>query len=768
MSSNKVIILPSGEKATISDLVAVAPILESQLQWLITTPIYNGSNTTSVKSISARFRVVITALRYVISHLEHHDLIEYGLDGFVCHEYALLKRVVASEIRKDLYQELTFALKVYTGKEITCAMLQPESYLALAQGETDISDLYQFSPLLVNDLRQVVASDRYQGNKGHDVRSVSARFRAVLTACRYVIGNIAAANSLKNGLSGFKENDFRLLISTYISDIRSDLFKELLIAMEVFWGAPVLRHQYQKNLLPFYFKEHDVWRYIDCSDLAECLPNVFAEMEVLHESEISLLAQKNYNMETLHSNFSKIKRLLLNYIYPQFPQQLKQDGIKSLGLENNKIQKQLFQTIQAQVQDKTISLRTGTGYFTVIRWLMELMRQQPTDAYRISMQRHQRHAKRSKLEKTYTDDELIELVFHLEKAITMATESKAQVALLFAKIQIKTCWNKTPLCGIELTDINEIELPTAKTTMLIMVQKARKNYDIDTYNLDGRTVNSVMRDLQAVKTLTETYRQQESKFSHLLFIYHEYGEICPIIPGNIVAYINSLLEAQGCQVRYNTQRMRTTGANDIYRQVAKDLRKYKEAMRHSFSTFFKHYQQIEEAGTQKTLSDAVSTMQAYFTGREISTDIVILDSDEPTCQQTPSGLCASQGGDNEAIQYHKEHRLLHKENGREASWCSDYLACIWCKYFRTVADPEHVWQLLSYRDYVLEDMAASITNLDQNDQQAEYIEILRNRVEQILEQLRLRDPKAVEHGLSLQNQHGLHPYWSFAVTSVSI
>jgi len=65
-------------------------------------------------------------------------------------------------------------------------------------------------------------------------------------------------------------------------------------------------------------------------------------------------------------------------------------------------------------------------------------------------------------------------------------------------------------------------------------------------------------------------------------------------------------------------------------------------------------------------------------------------------------------------------------------------------------------------------MAASITNLDQNDQQAEYIEILRNRVEQILEQLRLRDPKAVEHGLSLQNQHGLHPYWSFAVTSVSI
>ena len=184
-------------------------------------------------------------------------------------------------------------------------------------------------------------------------------------------------------------------------------------------------------------------------------------------------------METLHSRFIAAKRLIMNYINPQFSQQLKQDGIKSLGLQNNKIQKQLFQTIQAQVQDNTISIRTGTGYFSIIRWLMALMRQQPTDAYRISMQRYQRHAKRAKLEKTYTDDELIELIFHLEKAITMATESKAKVALLFAKIQIKTCWNKNPLCGIELTDINEIELPTAKTTMLIMVQKARKNYDID-------------------------------------------------------------------------------------------------------------------------------------------------------------------------------------------------------------------------------------------------------------------------------------------------
>ena len=76
MNSKVSIILPSGEKATITDVIAVAPILESQLQRLVETPNYNGTNTTSMKSISARFRVVITALRYVIKHLEHHDVIQ--------------------------------------------------------------------------------------------------------------------------------------------------------------------------------------------------------------------------------------------------------------------------------------------------------------------------------------------------------------------------------------------------------------------------------------------------------------------------------------------------------------------------------------------------------------------------------------------------------------------------------------------------------------------------------------------------------------------
>lgn len=198
------------------------------------------------------------------------------------------------------------------------------------------------------------------------------------------------------------------------------------------------------------------------------------------------------------------------------------------------------------------------------------------------------------------------------------------------------------------------------------------------------------------------------------------------------------------------------------------MRKYKQRLRHSYSTFIKHYKQVEEANTQVTLGDAVTTMQDYFTGREISSEIIIIEQDNADLQQTPTGLCASKGNDLEALQYHKEHRLLHSKNGQEPTWCSDYLACIWCKYFRTVADPEHVWQLLSYRDYVLADMRASVTNLENNEQQIEAIDALQLRVEQILVQLKARDARAVVQGESLLKTKGMHPFWSFAISSVSV
>ena len=46
--------------------------------------------------------------------------------------------------------------------------------LELPVGNTNITDLFEFSPALVEDLKQILASERYQGEKGHNLRSMSA------------------------------------------------------------------------------------------------------------------------------------------------------------------------------------------------------------------------------------------------------------------------------------------------------------------------------------------------------------------------------------------------------------------------------------------------------------------------------------------------------------------------------------------------------------------------------------------------------------------
>ena len=389
--------------------------------------------------------------------------------------------------------------------------------LELPVGNTNITDLFDFSPALVDDLKLILASERYQGDKGHNLRSMSARFRAVLTACRFIIANDSNANVLKQGLSGFVKKHYALLKSICRSEIRKELRNELLFAIGIYTGRPLLKHHYQSDLWAFHFKEQDAWRHIDSADLKAAIPKIHAEMTSLLSSETELLPQKSYSMETLHTRFSKAKRLLLERLAPQFKDELEEYGLQALSVDNNRIQKSLFQAIQSDVQQKSISLRTGTGYFEVIRWLMEVTGQEVVDAYRISMQRYQTHAKRESLEKTYSDEELTELVFHVEKAIEQAKESKPLIALYFAKIQLKTCWNTAPMCAIELSDIKEIELPTSKKTMVIMLQKARKGYDIDTFQLDGRTVNSVMQDLLQVKMLTEQYREALAQ-------HHRYGK----------------------------------------------------------------------------------------------------------------------------------------------------------------------------------------------------------------------------------------------------
>ena len=633
----------------------------------------------------------------------------------------------------------------------------------------DVTDLHHVSPICVGQLTALAKMPKYVGDKEHDLKSITQRFIACVLSLKLVFSK-QNDKGIRHatGLDAFKNNGYSLLLFSK-ETVSNFQFSELLLLLGDHYQQPIHKHEYQPRLLPFYFEKINKFRTIDFSQLAGLSNNLFEQVKAFHQTELSLLPEKNYSMETLHTRFNKLNLLLVKYLFPVFDKEVEQLGLACLSTDNNRIQKSIFQQIQSAVQAKQMSLRTGTSYFEVIRWVMETTGQQVVEAFRLSFKRYQRHAKRTRIEDLYTDGELRELVFYVEKGIKSAQTSKRKLALYFARIQLKTCWNTAPLADIELSDITEIALPTAKKSISVLVQKPRKGYDIDCYNLDGRTVNSVMRDIQAVKDdITLPIREVNGSLANqYLFIYSENTEVYRVDPINVISHLNSILKGLGCRVTYNSMRIRKNGANHIYRKVAKDMRAYESHMRHDFDTFIKHYQRIDEIETQQTLHEAVDVMQRYFTGREINPEIKVLMIDDSSLQKTPTGECASAGNDDEAAQYQKEHRVLQKNNDTKSVWCSDYLACIWCKHFRTVADPEHVWQLLSYRDYVLADMSASVSDIENNEFQTEAIQALHDRVGAILAQVTLKNKEAVIKGQQLLKENGMHPFWAFAITSTN-
>lgn len=196
------------------------------------------------------------------------------------------------------------------------------------------------------------------------------------------------------------------------------------------------------------------------------------------------------------------------------------------------------------------------------------------------------------------------------------------------------------------------------------------------------------------------------------------------------------------------------------------MRDYEAAAKHDFGTFESHYYRVDENQARYTLGKAVDVMGRYFTGKDIGSEIMIVTDPKAMFQKTPTGECASAGDDAEAARYGVEHKRLLAERKTGVRFCADFLSCVWCKFFRLVADPEHVWKLLSYREYVLRSMESSVLDADATADQQTNIDVLKGRVSDMLTRLDAISPGVTNAGESLLAERGIHPDWTFAVVGV--
>ena len=629
----------------------------------------------------------------------------------------------------------------------------------------DVTELHETSEVAVMQIKALVGNTYYSGEYGHSSGGIKGRLScAIRTILRFVKKDEYFKKLfMEVGLDALAANDYRPLkyIFQYFKQYEATSVANL---YEHYSGVEVSQRILFQDILCFENEGSGKVKTLDISYISEICSKLREDIVRIHEEETELIGQKNYGAETLHARFSKLVKVFSSYC--------NRDAIKGIGLSllsanDGNIQIDILSRIQSDVLTKSVSRRTAEGYISAIRWLCGITGQKFINAYRVTSNRHAVHASRMKSCDTYTLDEVRELAFHIEKGILKNDwPLQDKLAMYFARIQIKTCWNTSSIAKIECSDIQQVDIPTSNRPITMLVQKPRKSYQTDHFNFDYKSSRSAIHDLLTVRdTLTISTRSKYAGYdnSRFLFIYEELGQLKTINYNGIVARIATILMGLGCSIKYNSVKLRKTGSNEVYRQLSKDFRRYKDAFKHTYPTFIKNYQRVNEASSKATLSDAAKIMEQYFSGKELSNEIKIVTEYEYGTQLTPVGGCNAERGSKEAQVYAKQNRIL---GSNEIDRCGDFMACIWCKHYRVVADADHVWQLLSFKDYVLGDMQGTIAHFSDASLQKQAQCALSERVDEIISRLKITNSNQVSLGRTLFKNNGLHPIWNFAISDI--
>lgn len=491
------------------------------------------------------------------------------------------------------------------------------------------------------------------------------------------------------------------------------------------------------------------------------------------------IEQKNIVMTSVYHNYQQIKSLF-NKFSNTFTQVhldiLVQYGIKGFSVNNGLVQKHLLAELQSSVNNNSFNRKTARTYRSSFIWLMHEFGIPFYDIYPIKLAKTVKHNQQLNIDGFYTEGQCRELAFHIEKLLGNDNTSLYHKILLhFGKIILKTAWNITPLLNCECEDIVEVVSPlTNKAEYAVVLQKGRAGYRNDTYlfdktNLKADALKSAISDLLIVRDELTRDLRNRAKHKNFVFIYPRNGQVLNLEYPS-VKQLSTILKNAGCRINFVAQKIRTGGVNHIYRKLNKDLKKCTDITNHSFDTFESSYLRIDPDQSRYSLNQAIKVMGDYFTGKEISSEIhIITDESASKHQEVPSGTCAAQANNKEANRYDKEHRKIHQAIGhKDSKLCADFLSCIWCKYFRVVIDAEHIWKLLSYRNYILLGMEMSVVDYDVSNQQSASINILKQRVDDIINNLRERNKKAVDDGFMLLEKQGMHPDWEFACPSMTV
>jgi hypothetical protein len=648
-------------------------------------------------------------------------------------------------------------------------------------GHLDMSALYARSPTIYEELRMYAATLALRPLNGRRKLTVKDSLGRVKRAVLDILDVLPPANAIDlsmRGLQSLVMNDSAALFYLYQ---HTTCRREYLTAVRAVTDALYPDSARPDEFFSPYrlafsnpYEERPI--YADYGPVRDVSIALYDEMVYLLAKHMASLDECTINATTLYHHFVQF-RAGLQLVRTQLSETslllLRKHGMGAFDLQGGLLQKEIFAALQSAVRAGSVQTITAYGYRKSVEWFVTGQGFDVVGAYPTSVNRTLRHLKRLNTEDYYTEQQCREIAFHVEALLGVSNLSdESRLSLMIARILLKTSWTLSPTLGIQCDDIARVPSPlNPHGGIIVITQKPRAGYRSDAWSFsdiprDAAALQNAAADLLLVRDeITASLRNrlpETNPYRKYIFIFERNGQV-KRLSMNATKNVTAMLQRRGCLLTFDSKKIRKGGMNHVYRRLQRDLQGYEQTAGHSFETFESHYYRIDENQARYTLGRAVDVMGRYFAGKEISKEIVIVTSEDIDFQHTPTGECASLGNDAEAARYNRQHKKIHAQQGAEAQFCADFLSCVWCRFFRLVADPEHAWKLLSYREYVLFEMEISVVDSDGPDDQRMHVEILRARVSQILDRLDVVTPGVIAEGEALLRERGMHPDWAFAL-----
>ena len=647
--------------------------------------------------------------------------------------------------------------------------------------------IHELSPNWFKQCQQHINSI-YQ-NKG-EREAISAITRltktsSVIIDCKSHLPNLDLLK--KSGISAFFAQENKLAKALYSIDEKrlNDSFGEIFIMHNSIYDANLSIKSIMDYAIQFNCDSGDnKYRYIILDNLAKKFPKLAEKIYEYANYELGRIDGFKGSEETVFGRMSSIRATFnhhLNYLDNNDIKLLYQHGVDALEMNNCRIIKRIRYTLKQKFESNELKRSSAKQSQYAFKKFCHHFKLTEVSAYAISAKKRRHHEEKISASDYYTIEEAVSLTYAIELALNTKGLSKHNELLLrLARIFIKTGWNLSPVLKLEIDDILELNAPlTGKAMSFVRLFKKRANYSTQFYEFDmdaetiddeglifGKEVTNALADLEYIRdNLSGELRRHlkdDSKLKYRLALYKDDdGTTLSVAKENFSSKVNDVLKKFECDVPFNTQRIRKGGLNYVYQKFAKNFKKYKQAGQHSLKVFLDTYLRDDGIRSEEKLASATFTMSQYFSGRPVTNDIIIVTDIPPDTKQTPTGRCASKGNDEEAEAFIKSQQRLNRDSGTETTQCGDFNACLFCRHFRLVADAEHVWRLLSYHRYVVGDMERGISDYEGTTDQAEYIEIINERIEIILQELSEIDHDAVTYGRQLLETEGCHEDWAF-------